>query len=199
MNRAAAAGRQADEPSEAAPAAGGHSAAALALRLAAPAGFLVAALALPAFMLETTRPLRGVGLGPAAWPRVMLALIAVCALLWLVQELLAWRRGRAAPAAEPATAAEVYSYPKALIGLLMILAYGWLLPLAGFPITTAVFIALWCLLGGVRHPLAVVALSLVGTGALLWVFMGLALMPLSRGLGVFDRISIAILQLLGIY
>jgi hypothetical protein len=29
--------------------------------------------------------------------------------------------------------------------------------------------------------------------------MGLALMPLSRGLGVFDRISIAILQLLGIY
>jgi putative tricarboxylic transport membrane protein len=181
------------------PAAGGHSAAALALRLAAPAGFLVAALVLPAFMLETTRPLRGVGLGPAAWPQVMLALIAVCAVLWLVQELLAWRRGRAAAAAEPATAAEVYSYPKALIGLVMILTYGWLLPVAGFPITTAVFIALWCLLGGVRQPLAVVALSLVGTAALLWVFMGLALMPLSRGLGVFDRISIAILQLLGIY
>jgi putative tricarboxylic transport membrane protein len=199
MNRAAAAERQAEEPAEAVPAAGGHSAVALALRLAAPAGFLVAALVLPAFMLKTTRPLRGVGLGPAAWPRVMLALIAVCALIWLVQELLAWRRGRAAPAAEPATAAEVYSYPKALIGLVMILAYGWLLPIAGFPITTAVFIALWCLLGGVRHPLAVVALSLLGTGVLLWVFMGLALMPLSRGLGVFDRISIAILQLLGIY
>jgi putative tricarboxylic transport membrane protein len=199
MNRAAAAERQAEEPAEAVPAAGGHSAAALALRLAAPAGFLVAALVLPAFMLETTRPLRGVGLGPAAWPHVMLALIAVCAVLWLVQELLAWRRGRAAAAAERATAAEVYSYPKALIGLVMILTYGWLLPVAGFPITTAVFIALWCLLGGVRHPLAVVALSLVGTGVLLWVFMGLALMPLSRGLGVFDRISIAILQLLGIY
>jgi putative tricarboxylic transport membrane protein len=199
MNRAAAAERQAEEPAEAVPAAGGHNAVALALRLAAPAGFLVAALVLPAFMLETTRPLRGVGLGPAAWPRVMLALIAVCALIWLVQELLAWRRGRAAPAAEPATAAEVYSYPKALIGLVMILAYGWLLPIAGFPITTAVFIALWCLLGGVRHPLAVAALSLLGTGVLLWVFMGLALMPLSRGLGVFDRISIAILQLLGIY
>jgi putative tricarboxylic transport membrane protein len=200
MNRAAAAERQAEEPADAVPAAAGrHSATALALRLAAPAGFLLAALVLPAFMLETTRPLRGVGLGPAAWPRVMLALIAVCALIWLVQELLAWRRGRAAPAAEPATAAEVYSYPKALIGLVMILAYGWLLPIAGFPITTAVFIALWCLLGGVRHPLAVAALSLLGTGVLLWVFMGLALMPLSRGLGVFDRISIAILQLLGIY
>lgn len=173
---------------------------ALALRLAAPLGFLVAALVLPAFMLESTRPLRGVGLGPAAWPQVMLALIAVCAVLWLVQELLAWRRGRAAPAAaEPATAGEVYSYPKALMGLVMILAYGWLLPVIGFPVATALFIALWCLFGGVRHPLAVALLSLLGTVALLWVFMGLALMPLSRGQGVFDRISIAILQLLGIY
>lgn len=174
--------------------------AALALRLAAPAGFLVAALVLPAFMLETARPLRGAGLGPAAWPQVMLALIAVCAAVWLAQELLAWRRGRVTPAAtDPASAAEVYSYPKAVTGLVMILAYGWLLPVTGFPITTAVFIALWCVLGGVRHPVVVVPLSLVGTGVLLWVFMGLALMPLSRGLGVFDRISVAILQLLGIY
>jgi putative tricarboxylic transport membrane protein len=81
----------------------------------------------------------------------------------------------------------------------MILAYGLLLPVIGFPVATTAFIALWCILGGVRHPLAVVPLSLVGTVVLLWVFMGLALMPLSRGQGLFDRISIAILQLLGIY
>ena len=174
--------------------------ASLVLHLIAPASFFVAALVLPAFMLNTTRPFRGSGLGPAAWPQVMLALIAVCAAIWLVQELLALRRGRQAPgAAEAAPPGEVYSYAKALTGLAMIVAYGWLLPVIGFPIATASFIALWCVLGGVRKPVAVVPLSLVGTGVLLWVFMGLALMPLSRGQGIFDRISIAMLQLLGIY
>lgn len=201
VNHSAAGEHTADTPPEA-PAEGSTQRgwAALAFRLAAPAGFLLAALVLPSFMLETTRPLRGVGLGPAAWPQVMLALIAVCAVLWLVQELLAWRRGRAALAAsEAASAGEAYSYAKAGVGLVMILAYGLLLPVIGFPVATTAFIALWCILGGVRHPLAVVPLSLVGTVVLLWVFMGLALMPLSRGQGLFDRISIAILQLLGIY
>ena len=178
----------------------GQSLAALARHLAAPAAFLVAALILPSFMLDLERPFRGVGLGPTAWPGAILALIAVCAAIWLVQELLAWRRGLAAPiVAEATPTGEVYSTTKAVVGLVTIMAYGGLLPIVGFPITTACFIALWCIFGGVRNPLAVVPLSLLGTVALLWIFMGLALMPLSRGQGVFDRISIAILQLLGIY
>ncbi|HMA14127.1 MAG: tripartite tricarboxylate transporter TctB family protein, partial [Bacteroidota bacterium] len=94
---------------------------------------------------------------------------------------------------------ERYSYAKAIAGLAMIVAYGILLPVIGFPLATAGFVALWCLLGGIRHPFAVVPLALVGTAVLLWMFMGLALMPLSRGQGVFDGISVAILQLLGIY
>lgn len=171
---------------------------ALALRLATPGAFLVGALVLPSFMMDTARPLRGTGLGPAAWPQAMLALIALGAAIWLVQELLAWRRGRPA-ITTAASDGERYSYGKAGTGLALIVAYGILLPVIGFPLATAGFIALWCVLGGVRHPLAVVPLSLVGTAALLWMFMGLALMPLSRGRGVFDGISVTILQLLGIY
>lgn len=171
---------------------------ALALRLTTPGLFLVAALALPSFMVDAARPLRGTGLGPAAWPQVMLALIAFCAAVWLAHEVFAWRRGRPAITAA-ATDGEPYSYGKAATGLAMIVAYGILLPVIGFPLATASFIALWCVLGGVRHPLVVAPLSLVGTAALLWMFMGLALMPLSRGQGVFDRISVTILQLLGIY
>lgn len=197
MNRAAGGDRLSEAPPEPSSRQGW---APLALRLLAPASFLVAALVLPAFMLNTTRPFRGSGLGPAAWPQAMLALTAVCAAIWLAQEFLAWRRGREAPlAAEAARPGEAYSYVKAVIGLVMIVAYGWLLPVAGFPIATACFIALWCILGGLRNPFAVVPLSLVGTGVLLWVFMGLALMPLNRGQGLFDRISIALLQMLGIY
>jgi len=182
-------------------AAGAGSGTALARRLAAPAGFLVAALVLPFFMLDGAHAPRGVGLGPAAWPQAMLALIAVGAVIWLLQELLAWRRGRAsltaAAAAEPA--GETYSYGKAAGGLVMIIVYGALLPIIGFPLATAIFIALWCFLGGLRRLVVVVPLALLGTVVLLWVFMGVALMPLSRGQGVFDQLSIAILQLVGIY
>src|SRR3546814_19240709 len=123
----------------------------------------------------------------------MLAFIAVCAAIWLAQELLAWRRGRIVPLATEATPpGEVYSIPKAVIGLVMIVAYGGLLPIIGFPIATAIFIALWCIFGGVRNPLAVAPLSLLGNAALLWLFMGLALMPLNRGQGLFDVLRIAI-------
>src|SRR5690606_41508601 len=122
-----------------------------------------------------------------------------CAGVWLARELVAWRGGRPTPTAAAAPADESYSYTKAAAGLAMIVAYGSLLPVIGFSLATAGFIALWCILGGLRRPLVVVPLALVGTAALLWVFMGVALMPLSRGQGVFDDISIAILQLLGIY
>src|SRR3546814_4568806 len=75
----------------------------LAVQLAAPVGFLAAALILPAFIVASERPFRGVGLGPTAWPAAMLAFIAVCAAIWLAQELLAWRRGRIVPLATEAT------------------------------------------------------------------------------------------------
>ncbi|MGQ7791882.1 tripartite tricarboxylate transporter TctB family protein [Faunimonas sp. B44] len=171
----------------------------LALHAGTPILLVVAALVLPAFMLNTSRPFRGSGLGPAAWPHFMLWLVAACAALWAVQSALAWRSGALDAPAPPAEETEQYSYDKAVAGLALILAYGWSLPRIGFPLATAAFIAIWCVLGGVRNPLAVIPVSVLGTITLLWVFMGLALMPLSRGTGVFDGISIAILRALGIY
>jgi putative tricarboxylic transport membrane protein len=132
----------------------------------------------------------------------MLAAIAVFSAIWLVQEVLAWRRGRDvidAGDALPEPEREHYHYRKAFAGLVMILAYGWLLPVIGFPLATVIFTLAWCLLGGIRNKAALLLVPTVGTAALLWLFMGLALMPLSRGRGVFDQISIAVLQTLGIY
>jgi putative tricarboxylic transport membrane protein len=168
----------------------------LLLRLAVPVLILAAALVLPSLMITTTRPFRGTGLGPGAWPQLMLVLIAVCALAWSVQIILRWWSGRLETAG---TEDEAYSYPKAIAGLVLILAYGRSLPLIGFSLASALFIASWCLLGGVRTLIAVVPISLIGTGVLLWLFMGLALMPLPRGVGAFDTISVAILRALGIY
>lgn len=171
----------------------------LALHAGPPVLLVVAALVLPAFMLNTSRPFRGAGLGPTAWPQFMLWTVMGCAALWALQSTLAWRRGALDAPRPPEEAAERYSYGKAFAGLALILAYGWSLPWIGFPLATAAFMALWCVLGGVRNPLVVVPVSVLGTVTLLWVFMGLALMPLSRGTGAFDGISIAILRALGIY
>lgn len=171
----------------------------LLMHLAVPVALLVAALVLPSFMLTTTRPFRGAGLGPAAWPQFMLALVAICSLLWAGRAFIGWRRGGLEAESGEIAPSETYDYPKALMGLVLIVAYGWSLSTIGFPIATALFIVIWCVLGGVRNPLAVVPISMVGTVTLLWVFMGLALMPLSRGRGVFDTISIAVLRALGIY
>ena len=74
-----------------------------------------------------------------------------------------------------------------------------MLPLVGFSLATAVFIVAICLLGGLRKALVIGPVSLLGTAALLWVFVGLALMPLDRGQGIFGRFSLAVLRGLGIY
>ncbi|WP_157973655.1 tripartite tricarboxylate transporter TctB family protein [Tropicimonas sp. IMCC34043] len=164
-----------------------------------PAMLVVLGLVLPLFMFEGDQHPSKIGLGPGAWPDAILKGMSFFAALWLAREI--WVLGRAGRTTtlSPPDDDLSYSYAKAIGGLVMIVAYGWLLPLTGFALTTAAFIALWCVFGGVRKPLVVIPVSLLGTYALLWVFMGLALMPLSRGVGVFNSFSIALLQLLGIY
>jgi putative tricarboxylic transport membrane protein len=153
---------------------------------------------LPAFILSSDREIRGGGVGPTAWPRVMLLAITVLAVVWMVQEWLGWRRGLGAGiSAVPEEGA--YSMTKAAAGLVLVVLYGWLLPIVGFPVATTGFMAAWCYLGGIRNPVALLAVPLGGTAALLWMFMGVATMPLPRGTGAFDRASIALLQMLGIY
>jgi putative tricarboxylic transport membrane protein len=178
----------------------GSALAAFGPRLITPALCLVGGLLLPSVILDSGRTFQSRGLGPTAWPRFMLTLIAALSLVWIVQELIAWRRGVRAPVpAGSGDATEEYDYRKAVVGMLVIVGYGWALPLVGFTLATALFIAAICLLGGIRRALVIGPVSVVGTAALLWVFVGLALMPLDRGQGIFGRFSLAVLRGLGIY
>lgn len=175
--------------------------AALALRLIMPVACLAGGLVLPSMILDAGRTVRARGLGPTAWPEFMLTLIAALSVVWIIQEVIVWRRGLRNPvAAAPVEPAEAdYDYRKAVIGMVLVVGYGWALPLVGFTLATAVFIAAICLLGGIRRALVIVPVSVLGTAVLLWVFMGLALMPLDRGEGPFGRFSLAVLRGLGIY
>lgn len=165
-----------------------------------PAALLALSLILPHYMFRPgqIRP-GGQGLGPAAWPDGILTALGVFASLWLLVECRGFLRGRYVPSLQAPVEEDGYDYGKAILGIGLILLYGWMLQVAGFAVVTAAFLAVWCVYGGIRSPWVIIPVSLLGTAILLWVFMGLALMPLSRGQGVFDTFSVWLLQTLRIY
>lgn len=164
-----------------------------------PCGLLLLAIILPGHMFESDQKAREIGLGPAAWPSAMLLGLIFFSALWLVRDI--WVLGRAGRTPTLCIPKEDghYDFGKALVGLVMIAVYGWLLSILGFAVSTTLFIATWCLFGGLRNLMIVVPVSLIGTIALLWLFMGLALMPLPRGRGMFGEFSIWLLRAIGIY
>lgn len=180
-----------------------------ALRLSTPILLLVAVAVLWPRIVENASMLAGLpGVGPAGWPRFMLGAIGVCAALWLAREIVILARGpkQASIADEdehPPTADEEedssYSYSRALVGLAVIIAYGAALPYLGFPVATLGFMLAWCILGNVRRPIVLLPVSVIGTTALIYLFVGLATMPLNRGVGIFDAFTISLYQFLGIY
>lgn len=135
---------------------------------------------------------RGV-IGPATWPRTMLYCAAACAAAVFLRELLAGARAR-----EAGGAAEVHE-GRSLLAVALLVAYGAALPLVGIAWATAAFLAGWLVLGGVRRPLAVVLVPVLGTIAVLYLFVKVSLMPLERGKGVFEQATVALYRLLGIY
>lgn len=145
---------------------------------------------------EAAAMARGIA-GPTTWPSVMLWGVVVFALGWALQRA-AWvlrRREGGVAAAPPSVAVGA----RVWLGIVLVLAYGFSLPLLGFALATVLYITLWLLLGGVRSPLQIGLTSLLGTTVLLYLFVKLALMPLDRGVGVIGDFSVALYRLLGIY
>jgi putative tricarboxylic transport membrane protein len=175
----------------------------LARRIVLPLGLLVAALILPGHVLENPGMMAGMpgALGPTAWPTAALAGLGACAALWLVLEVLTFFRsgGRAAFVAAPAEDQDAHDNLRAILGLALTVLYGIAIPTIGFPLATLLFVIAWSALGGVRRPVVLASVSLIGTVALLYVFVRLALMPLNRGSGIFDQLTVGLYRLLGIY
>lgn len=164
-----------------------------------PVGLLVMALVLPGFMFESDQTASKIGLGPAAWPEAMLLGMAVFCGLWIARDIWALGSETRKPTMSVPVEDSHYHFGKAIVGLIMIIAYGWSLPIVGFAVSTSAFILIWCLFGGLRNMLIVLPVTVIGTIGLLWLFMGLALMPLPRGNGAFGDFSIWLLRTTGIY
>jgi putative tricarboxylic transport membrane protein len=170
--------------------------------VAAPLCFAAAALLLSRFITDRPEEIdamaRGIA-GPTTWPTVMLYAVVVFALAWAVQRAAQVLRRREGLGAAPASAPEVAGGLRVWVGIALVLVYGFSLAWLGFALGTVLYIVLWLLLGGIRSPRLIAAVSLVGTVAMLYLFIKLALMPLDRGAGVIGEFSVWLYRLLGIY
>jgi putative tricarboxylic transport membrane protein len=169
-------------------------------KAAVPALLLIASLILPRYILppEMAGMVEAEGAGPTFWPTTMLVLIGLCSLVWLVRVVWAARR-QPAVAAAPAEPVGYYNAPLAWAGVALTFVYGYAIQVLGFAVATLLFLVAWFLLGGVRKPLTVAPVAVVGTLVLLWVFVALAQMPLDRGRGIFTAATDELYDVMGIY
>ena len=138
---------------------------------------------------------RGV-VSPVTWPKTMLLCAATAAALLALVHLLesiSLREPRA-PGQD-----EDYHEGRSISAIGLLVAYGIVIPFVGIAWATPNFIAGWLLLGGIRKPLKVGLISILGTIGVLYFFVKLSSMPLDRGKGVFEQATVTLYRLLGIY
>ena len=177
----------------------------LGRRVAAPLG---GALVSAGLLLDTRgldHVARGGQLGPGFWPRLVLAGLGLTCLVKGVAE---WRRQRAAdplrPAMVDARAIESERLaelsPRKLVAAIgLIIMYVLAAPAVGFAPATALFIATFMYLCGTRSVTVLAVNTVVGTALLLYLFVKLVYLPLPKGEGPFEAVSLALYRALGIF
>jgi putative tricarboxylic transport membrane protein len=171
-------------------------------QLIAPVATALAAVVLARYFIAPGVDLDGMarGLaGPGTWPKIMLYAAAACSIALFLRNLFRLRKAAAADAPAQAQGEPAYDDAKLLCGMALLVAYGLGITLVGMAWATAVFLAAWLLLSGLRRPLAVAMVSIFGTAGILYLFVKLCLMPLERGKGVFEEATIVLYRLLGIF
>jgi putative tricarboxylic transport membrane protein len=133
-------------------------------------------------------------LGPGFWPRLALIGLALASAAKLVEE---WRRGRAGVAG--VVARPSFSRVKLAAGIGAVVLYVLLAPLLGFALATAPFIAGFMALCGTRSVAVLTGSVAVGTTALLYVFVKLVYLPLPKGDGPFEAVTLALYRALRLF
>lgn len=142
----------------------------------------------------------GSRIGPDAWPK---AIIVIMGLLCAVEVARRWLAGAPpeAPAAAPMTAAAAprAEHPRKLWGgIALVAAYVLGVAWLGFFVSTAIFLAAFPWVGGLRRPALAAALGLGGSFLLVVLFMRVAYISLPLGEGPFRALSLALLRVIGV-
>jgi putative tricarboxylic transport membrane protein len=159
---------------------------------------------------DITYTARAGTLGPDFWPRLVLGLVIVTALYGALKALF---RGRSDDsdagilqtivAEPPADAGDAAGPPPHRLwrvagGIVLTALYVALLQKLGFVVATAPYVAAFLVLGGYRRWGVIGATSIVGTLCMLFLFMKVVYVSLPLGEGVFQQVSLALMQIFGI-
>lgn len=140
-------------------------------------------------------------LGPDFWPKAVLVLLMLACGWELVTRVVARPRAPRVSASPDAGAASDAQerYPRLLAaGAVATLGYVLILPQAGFFVSTALYLALFMLIGRYRRYGVIAATSVAGSLAFIFVFMRIVYVSLPLGVGPFQKLSVWILAMLGI-
>ena len=144
---------------------------------------------------ETRLVVDASGFGPLSWPRVMLWGTIIAGLLWGLSRFL----DRSESPDGQAGSATRHDNPGLVAGVVVVVLYGVAMIYIGFAIATFVFLVTWFVIGGMRSAWKILANSAFGTGVLLYLFLKVAYLPLPRGIGIMDTVTVSIYRFLGIY
>jgi hypothetical protein len=164
-----------------------------ARRVAAPlSGVALAAALWPATGALSDLAREG-SLGPGFWPRLALLGLALACLAK------AWEEARRGARAAPGEGPDAISTPRLLAGIALLVAYAALAPVLGFPLTTLAFIAAFMTLAGARSAAGLAAGAVLGTVLLVYVFVKAVYLPLPKGDGPFEALTLALYRALRIF
>jgi putative tricarboxylic transport membrane protein len=131
-------------------------------------------------------------IGPGFWPRLVLIGLMVSALVNAAASLR--RPSRPSLAAVP-LAREFRRGRLALAGGL-ILGYIGAIELVGFLLATSAFLAAFMALAGLRRPVSLLLIAAIGAGLLTAVFVRVVYLPLPKGWGPFEDVTLTLYRLL---
>lgn len=133
-------------------------------------------------------------LGPAFWPRLVLLGLAVSCVAKIVVDLRLRHRMRHVTDVRPPMSA-----PKLGAAAGTLVLYALAIPVLGFALATAAFIAAFMTLAGARSVPGIAATAVLATVAVLYVFVRIVYLPLPKGAGAIENVTIALYRLLGIF
>jgi len=111
---------------------------------------------------------------------------------------------RGAPVVGGATAADVeapatQNLTVLAAAIVVIVGQVILAEFVGFPAATFAFLVVFVYLAGWRRPLPLIGLAAMSTIGIVYVFVRIVYMPLPKGAGVFEDVTVALYRLLRIY
>jgi putative tricarboxylic transport membrane protein len=145
-------------------------------------------------------PLQG-QLGPAFWPQVLSAVLGLAALARLVSELRAGNKPRVKVKVHEEGVEDEdapLSWSWLAVGAALAVGYVPATIYLGFPLATAVFMFSFIWLGGERRWF-VAPLAVVTALGFAWIFLKAVYVSLPTGVGIFDRLTVDLYNLIGIY